>query len=122
MSGRGAKRRGRPPKTPTMDRQANKFQYHLLKKPKYLLNRGSDSQLSTPTPSRASSPQGSDVSRRSIIRPSTSRLSVTGGSSRRSGRGASKRGRTPQSSTPYSKKGLLCSFIYFCFLFILTYY
>lgn len=114
MSGRGAKRRGRPPKTPSMDRQANKFQYHLLKKPKYLLNRSSDSQLSTPTPSRASSPQGSDVSRRSIARPSTSRLSVTGGS-RRSGRGASKRGRTPQSSTPYSKKGKLMLF-FFLFL------
>lgn len=110
MSGRGAKRRGRPPKTPSMDRQSKKFQYHLLKKPKYLLNRGSDSQLSTPTPSRASSPQGSDgSSRRSISRPSTSRPSVTGGSSSRrsNGRGNNKRGRAPQSATPYSKKGKL---------------
>lgn len=68
MTGRGTgKRRGRPPKTQTMERPA-KFQYHLMKKPKYLLNKGSDSQLSTPTASRASSP-ASESSRRSISRP-----------------------------------------------------
>lgn len=101
-----------------MDRQssgAGKFQYHLLKKPKYLLNRGSDSQLSTPTASRASSPHGSDSSRPSVARPSTSRVSVTAGSSNRKGtRGpaasATKgRNKVAQSATPYSKKGLYCS-------------
>lgn len=70
MSTRGAKRRGRPPKSVVMERP-KKFQYHLLKKPKYLLNRefkGSEtpnSQTSTPTASRASSPVGSESSRRS---------------------------------------------------------
>lgn len=69
MSGRGTKKRGRPPKVSVGDRP-RKFQYHLLKKPKYLLNlnKGSDSQLSTPNASRASSPHGSDGSRRSSTR------------------------------------------------------
>lgn len=62
------KKRGRPPKVQVAER-AKKFQYHLLKKPKYLLNyKGSDSQSSTPTASRASSPQESDTSRRSSNR------------------------------------------------------
>lgn len=70
MSARGVKRRGRPPKSVVMERP-RKFQYHLMKKPKYLLNndfKGSDtpnSQTSTPTASRASSPIGSESSRRS---------------------------------------------------------
>lgn len=69
MSGRGTKKRGRPPKVSVGDRP-KKFQYHLLKKPKYLLNlnKGPDSQLSTPSASRASSPHGSDGSRRSSTR------------------------------------------------------
>lgn len=69
MSTRGVKKRGRPPKVQVQER-AKKFQYHLLKKPKYLLSlgKGNDSQSSTPTPSRASSPQGSDVGRRSSNR------------------------------------------------------
>lgn len=71
MSARGVKRRGRPPKSAVMERP-RKFQFHLLKKPKYLLNnelKGSEtpnSQTSTPTASRASSPIGSESSRRSI--------------------------------------------------------
>lgn len=69
MSARGTKKRGRPPKVSIGDRP-KKFQYHLLKKPKYLLNlnKGPDSQLSTPSASRASSPHGSDGSRRSSTR------------------------------------------------------
>lgn len=69
MSARGVKKRGRPPKVQVAER-TKKFQYHLLKKPKYLLNinKGSDSQSSTPTPSRPSSPQGSDAGRRSSNR------------------------------------------------------
>ncbi|KRT79741.1 PHD finger motif containing protein [Oryctes borbonicus] len=69
MSARGVKKRGRPPKVQVSER-TKKFQYHLLKKPKYLLNyqKGSDSQPSTPTPSRPSSPQGSDAGRRSSTR------------------------------------------------------
>ncbi|XP_046808257.1 nucleosome-remodeling factor subunit NURF301 isoform X2 [Lucilia cuprina] len=61
MSGRGSRKRGRPPKTPN-DRAGAKFNYQLLKKPKYL-SKTSDSQLSTPSASRASSPQESDGSR-----------------------------------------------------------
>lgn len=69
------KRRGRPPKSQSsaMERPKSKFQYHLLKKPKYLCKDGSngDSRFSTPSASRASSPQGSEESR-----PSTSRRSA----------------------------------------------
>lgn len=61
MSTRGAKKRGRPPKVQVGDR-TKKFQYHLLKKPKYLqnLSKGSDSQSSTPTTSRPCSPYDAD--------------------------------------------------------------
>ncbi|CAH1403971.1 unnamed protein product [Nezara viridula] len=73
MSARGAKRRGRPPKSVVMERP-RKFQYHLMKKPKYLLGLNNDgkgsetpnSQTSTPTASRGSSPIGSESSRRSF--------------------------------------------------------
>lgn len=68
MTGRGGKRRGRPPKSVVMERP-KKFQYHLMKKPKYLQSKaGSEtpnSQPSTPTPSRPSSPVESESSRRS---------------------------------------------------------
>lgn len=99
MTGRGGKRRGRPPKIPQLDRTQAKFQYHLMKKPKYLQ---SDSQFSTPSASRASSPQGSDNSgrTRSISRPSTSRRS-----SGRGGRGRKRGGGHHNSkNTSYSKK------------------
>ncbi|XP_025163350.1 nucleosome-remodeling factor subunit NURF301 isoform X1 [Harpegnathos saltator] len=61
MTGRGSKRRGRPPKSVVMERP-KKFQFHLLKKPKYLQNRTASgaetpgSQPSTPTASRPTSP------------------------------------------------------------------
>ncbi|KAK2580560.1 hypothetical protein KPH14_007689 [Odynerus spinipes] len=67
MTGRGSKRRGRPPKSVVMERP-KKFQYHLMKKPKYLQNKDSEtpnSQPSTPTASRPSSPVESEESRRS---------------------------------------------------------
>ncbi|CAH1170436.1 unnamed protein product [Phaedon cochleariae] len=68
MSTRGMKKRGRPPKVQVAER-SKKFQYHLLKKPKYLLNyKASDSQSSTPSASRGSSPQESESSRRSSNR------------------------------------------------------
>lgn len=68
MTSRGMKKRGRPPKVQVSER-TKKFQYHLLKKPKYLLNyKPPDSQTSTPTASRASSPQESESSRRSSTR------------------------------------------------------
>uniref|UniRef100_A0A1L8DWQ1 Putative nucleosome remodeling factor subunit n=1 Tax=Nyssomyia neivai TaxID=330878 RepID=A0A1L8DWQ1_9DIPT len=98
MTGRGGKRRGRPPKTPVVERQS-KFQYHLMKKPKYLLNKGSDSQMSTPSASRASSPQGSDGSRRSTFRASSSKA-------RRSRGGGNSGKRGPSSTTTaYPRKG-----------------
>lgn len=64
MSGRGAKKRGRPPKSTSFEKN-KKFQFHLLKKPKYLQNQ---SVASTPSASRASSPHGSEVSRLSSSR------------------------------------------------------
>lgn len=68
MSTRGLKKRGRPPKVQVPER-SKKFQYHLLKKPKYLLNyKNSESQSSTPTASRPSSPHESESSRRSSNR------------------------------------------------------
>ncbi|XP_076674855.1 nucleosome-remodeling factor subunit NURF301 E(bx) isoform X2 [Andrena cerasifolii] len=66
MTGRGSKRRGRPPKSVVLERP-KKFQYHLMKKPKYLQNKGSEtpsSQPSTPTPSRPTSPVESEESKR----------------------------------------------------------
>ena len=94
MSGRGARKRGRPPKTPTNDR-SNKFNYQLLKKPKYL-TKGSDSQFSTPSVSRASSPQESDGSRRSVSKPSATK----------SIRGRGRRGgkHTATANTSYSSR------------------
>lgn len=63
----GAKRRGRPPKSVVMERP-KKFQYHLMKKPKYLQNKGADtpsSQPGTPTASRSTSPTENEEGRRS---------------------------------------------------------
>nr|CAD7431321.1 unnamed protein product [Timema monikensis] len=88
MSARGTKRRGRPPKSVVMERP-RKFQYHLMKKPKYLLNRESkgsetpNSQTSTPTPSRASSPVESISSRRSARTRGKYKKRGTGGYQRR---------------------------------------
>ncbi|XP_059054430.1 nucleosome-remodeling factor subunit NURF301 [Achroia grisella] len=97
MSGRGAKKRGRPPKSGCFEKN-RKFQYHLLKKPKYLqaLNVGSTSLVSTPSASRASSPQGSDISKRSTRKQ-------RGGKSHKSKRGGlssaySRRGYNPQAA------------------------
>lgn len=100
MSGRGAKKRGRPPKSGSFEKN-RKFQYHLMKKPKYLQNQnqqnvGSASVASTPSASRASSPQGSDVSRRSTRKQ-------RGGKTHKSKRGGlssaySRRGYNPQAA------------------------
>ncbi|EAA10839.5 AGAP006133-PA [Anopheles gambiae str. PEST] len=79
------KRRGRPPKTATMERP-KKFQYHLMKKPKYLCKDGQDGSSSTPSASRASSPHGSEESR-----PSTSRRTPAAKGTR--GRKSTPRGR-----------------------------
>jgi nucleosome-remodeling factor subunit BPTF len=102
MTGRGGKRRGRPPKT-NCD-SPKKFQMHLLKKPKYLQHKGFESQFSTPSASRASSPQESeDSSRKSFSRPSTS-------SGKKNTRGRGCRGRGghsghTSSNTSYNKRG-----------------
>lgn len=90
MTGRGGKRRGRPPKTPTASTSSSKL--HLVKKPKYLQNRN-DSRFSTPSASRASSPQDSEES---------SRKSYSRGSAAKRPRGAprGKRG----SNTSYGRK------------------
>ncbi|XP_028161986.1 nucleosome-remodeling factor subunit NURF301 [Ostrinia furnacalis] len=97
MSGRGTKKRGRPPKSGTFEKN-RKFQYHLLKKPKYLQNQnvGSASVVSTPSASRASSPQGSDISKRSTRK-------LRGGKTHKSKRGGlssaySRRGYNPQAA------------------------
>ena len=67
MSGRGVKGRGRPRGRPpkATSSQDKKFNYNLLKKPKYLQK--SDSRFSTPSASRASSPQDSEESSRKSI-------------------------------------------------------
>ncbi|XP_063972664.1 nucleosome-remodeling factor subunit NURF301 isoform X2 [Diachasmimorpha longicaudata] len=87
MTGRGPKRRGRPPKSVVMERPKT-FQYHLMKKPKYL-QKGADtpsSQPSTPTASRPSSPVESEESRRSTRSTRKSVSTVTrGGKSRKGG-------------------------------------
>ncbi|CAK1552071.1 unnamed protein product [Leptosia nina] len=97
MSGRGAKKRGRPPKSGNFEKN-RKFQYHLLKKPKYLQaqNIGTGSLASTPSASRALSPQGSDISKRSTRKQ-------RGGKSHKSRRGGlsnaySRRGYNPQAA------------------------
>lgn len=98
MSGRGARKRGRPPKTPSNDR--NKFNYSLLKKPKYLTKGNDSSRFSTPSASRASSPQESDGSRRSSSR------ARAGGS-----RGRGRRGYSYGNTSAYAnRKGELIQF------------
>lgn len=87
MSGRG-KRRGRPPKTPAT--QEKKFQF--LKKPKYLQN---DSRISTPSASRASSPQDSEES---------SRKSFSRDSAKKRGRPATKAKRGGPSTSYASRR------------------
>lgn len=116
MTGRGTKRRGRPPKTQTMDRQSTKFNYNTLKKPKYL----NDSSFSTPSASRASSPQDSEESTshsRGRGRPSTSRKVST-----RGGRGRKRGGSNHTTKSTYSKKSkssiLLFRFYFRRLLFI----
>lgn len=87
MTGRGTKRRGRPPKSVVMERP-KKFQYHLMKKPKYLQNKGSEtpsSQPGTPTISRASSPVECEES--SSSRRSTRSKKGRGGRERNSRKG-----------------------------------
>lgn len=64
MSGRGSRKRGRPPKTPN-ERSTGRFNYQLLKKPKYLSE--GKSQPSTPSASRCISPQSDECSRSSTI-------------------------------------------------------
>lgn len=103
MTGRGAKKRGRPPKSGSFEKN-KKFQYHLLKKPKYLqaANVGSGSFASTPTVSRASSPQGSDVSRRSTRK-------LRGGKAHKSKRGGlasaySRRGYNPHAAEDHESE------------------
>ncbi|XP_022221729.2 nucleosome-remodeling factor subunit NURF301 isoform X3 [Drosophila obscura] len=63
MSGRGSRKRGRPPKTPNERTSSGRFSYQLLKKPKYLSE--GKSQASTPSASRGISPQSDECSRSS---------------------------------------------------------
>lgn len=112
MTGRGSKRRGRPPKSVVMERP-KKFQYHLMKKPKYLQNRtatgplggGAEtpgSQPSTPTASRPTSPsvESEESSKRSTrnqrkSRPGRDRHSRKGGHSGATGGAYQRRGYNP---------------------------
>ncbi|XP_017842948.1 nucleosome-remodeling factor subunit NURF301 isoform X2 [Drosophila busckii] len=79
MSGRGSRKRGRPPKTPN-ERNSGRFNYQLLKKPKYLSD--GKSQPSTPSASRCISPQSDDNSR-----SSTNNRSSRGAGGAKRGRG-----------------------------------
>ncbi|XP_077275780.1 nucleosome-remodeling factor subunit NURF301 E(bx) isoform X1 [Temnothorax americanus] len=110
MTGRGSKRRGRPPKSVVMERP-KKFQYHLMKKPKYLQNRtalgsgGAEtpgSQPSTPTASRPTSPsvESEESSKRSTrnqrkSRNSRERHSRKGGHAGATGGAYQRRGYNP---------------------------
>ncbi|XP_011691661.1 PREDICTED: nucleosome-remodeling factor subunit NURF301 isoform X2 [Wasmannia auropunctata] len=108
MTGRGSKRRGRPPKSVVMERP-KKFQYHLMKKPKYLQNRtvtlGTEtpgSQPSTPTASRPTSPsvESEESSKRSTrnqrkSRSGRDRHSRKGGHSGATGGAYQRRGYNP---------------------------
>ncbi|XP_034656283.1 nucleosome-remodeling factor subunit NURF301-like [Drosophila subobscura] len=62
-SGRGSRKRGRPPKTPNERTSSGRFSYQLLKKPKYLSE--GKSQANTPSASRGISPQSAECSRSS---------------------------------------------------------
>ncbi|XP_055631397.1 nucleosome-remodeling factor subunit NURF301 isoform X2 [Toxorhynchites rutilus septentrionalis] len=97
------KRRGRPPKSQstTMERPKSKFQYHLLKKPKYLCKDGADSRFSTPSASRASSPQGSEESRPSSSRRRPAKTPRSAKSASR-GRASTSRGRAVSGRKSYT--------------------
>ncbi|XP_050741914.1 nucleosome-remodeling factor subunit NURF301 isoform X2 [Drosophila biarmipes] len=96
MSGRGSRKRGRPPKTPN-ERGSGRFNYQLLKKPKYLSE--GKSQPSTPSASRGISPQSDEGSRSSHTNPSRSR-----GSAAKRGRGR-KSTVQPNTSSYSGRKG-----------------
>lgn len=95
MSTRGAKKRGRPPKVHVQERP-KKFQYHLLKKPKYLQNL-TDSPSRTPSSSRASSPSDLGVSR--------SRNTRTRGKDHHNHRTSTKRGGSYVGSAYHQRRG-----------------
>ncbi|KAL0272292.1 UNVERIFIED_CONTAM: hypothetical protein PYX00_005328 [Menopon gallinae] len=109
MTGRPPRKRGRPPKAVVLERP-KKFQYHLLKKPKYLLNqenKGSEtpnSQCSTPTNSRGASPDNNELGSRSSRsfrqkqRLSYSSVSKRGGRSGTHGRNYQFKSATEKSS------------------------
>lgn len=100
------KRRGRPPKSQSaaMERPKSNFQYHLLKKPKYLCKDGGngDSRFSTPSASRASSPQGSEESRPSTSRRSAPTKTPRSAKATKGRRSASGRGRGGSSRRSYT--------------------
>nr|XP_016933940.1 nucleosome-remodeling factor subunit NURF301 isoform X2 [Drosophila suzukii] len=96
MSGRGSRKRGRPPKTPN-ERGSGRFNYQLLKKPKYLSE--GKSQPSTPSASRGISPQSDEGSRSSHTNLSRSR-----GSAAKRGRGR-KSTVQPNTSSYSGRKG-----------------
>ncbi|XP_062542948.1 LOW QUALITY PROTEIN: nucleosome-remodeling factor subunit NURF301-like [Armigeres subalbatus] len=102
----GGKRRGRPPKSQSaaMERPKSNFQYHLLKKPKYLCKDGGngDSRFSTPSASRASSPQGSEESRPSTSRRSAPAKAPRSAKATKGRRSASGRGRGGNSRKSYT--------------------
>ncbi|XP_041673909.1 nucleosome-remodeling factor subunit NURF301 isoform X2 [Drosophila eugracilis] len=96
MSGRGSRKRGRPPKTPN-ERASGRFSYQLLKKPKYLSE--GKSQPSTPSASRGISPQSDEGSRSSHNNHNRSR-----GSAAKRGRGR-KSTVQPNTSSYSGRKG-----------------
>ncbi|KAH8303808.1 hypothetical protein KR018_008184 [Drosophila ironensis] len=96
MSGRGSRKRGRPPKTPQNERTGGRFDYKLLKKPKYLSE--GKSQPSTPSASRGISPQSDEGSRSSHNNHHSRTATGTGTGSSARGSAASKRGRGRKSN------------------------
>ncbi|KAH8408542.1 hypothetical protein KR215_007131 [Drosophila sulfurigaster] len=97
MSGRGSRKRGRPPKTPNERSSSGRFNYQLLKKPKYLSE--GKSQPSTPSASRCISPQSDECSRSSHNNRGSAR-----GSGAKRGRGRKSNVHANTSTNSYSAR------------------
>ncbi|XP_020295522.1 nucleosome-remodeling factor subunit NURF301 isoform X2 [Pseudomyrmex gracilis] len=106
MTGRGSKRRGRPPKSVVMERP-KKFQYHLMKKPKYLQNRTSTTGVGTETPnSQPSTPTASRPTSPSVESEENSKRSTRNRNKTRSVRDRhSRKGGHSGSSAGYQRRG-----------------
>ncbi|XP_068148302.1 LOW QUALITY PROTEIN: nucleosome-remodeling factor subunit NURF301 [Drosophila tropicalis] len=105
MSGRGSRKRGRPPKTPNDRSSSGRFNYQLLKKPKYLSEGNNKSQASTPSASRGISPQSDECSRSSNNNHNRSRGSGSTANKRGRGRKSNVNANANSSYSGSARKG-----------------